>query len=193
MVNYSNGKIYKIEAINTVEGDKHTYVGSTAKKHLSHRMDCHRRDYAQWKKGNIKSSKITSFDIFDKYGIDNCQIILLETFPCDSEDALTSREAFYIKSLTCVNKVIPHRTRLEYRIDNKGIIKEKAKEYNIANKDSIAIKKRAYKDSIVEREKAIVICECGSSCSKQSLSSHIKTAKHKKNMEAKIESTSQTI
>jgi hypothetical protein len=84
MVNYSNGKIYKIEAINTVEGDKHTYVGSTAKKHLSHRMDCHRRDYAQWKKGNIKSSKITSFDIFDKYGIDNCQIILLETFPCDS-------------------------------------------------------------------------------------------------------------
>lgn len=86
-----------------------------------------------------------------------------------------------------------HRTRLEYKIDNKGIIKEKAKEYNIANKDSIAIKKRAYKGSIVDREKAIVIWECGSSCSRQSLSSHIKTAKHQKNMEAKIESTSQTI
>jgi hypothetical protein len=69
-----------------------------------------------------------------------------------------------------------HRMRLEYKIDNKGIIKEKAKEYKIGNKDSIAIKKRAYIDSIVEREKAIVVCECGSSCSRQSLSSHIKTA-----------------
>jgi hypothetical protein len=43
-----------------------------------------------------------------------------------------------------------HRTRLEYKIDNKGIIK--AKEYNIANKDSIAIKKRAYKGSIVKSD-----------------------------------------
>jgi hypothetical protein len=29
---------------------------------------------------------------------DNCQIILIETFPYDSKDELTSREAFYIKS-----------------------------------------------------------------------------------------------
>jgi hypothetical protein len=190
MVHYGNGKIYKIEAINAVDGDGDIYIGSTTKHYLSQRMDSHRHDYEK----RYTRTKIRSFDIFDKFGIDNCQIILIETFPCDSKDELTSREAFYIKSLKCVNKVIiPHRTRIEYRIDNKDVIKEKAKEYNTVNKEILAIKKRAYKDSIVEREKAIVICECGSSCSKQSIASNIKTAKHKKNMEAKKISTSQTI
>jgi hypothetical protein len=121
-------------------------------------------------------------------------MIEIEKYPCkDANEALARERHWFERLNSSLNGQFPQRKRAEYRIDNKGIIKEKAKEYNIANKDIIAIKKRAYKDSIVEREKAIVICECGSSCSKQSISSHIKTAKHKNNMEAKNVSTSQTI
>jgi hypothetical protein len=80
---------------------------------------------------------------------------------------------------------INHNSRKLYRLHNKDIIAEKAKKYNIANKESIAIKKRKYKDSIASREKEIVVCKCGSSCSRQSLLSHSKTTKHKNNMETK--------
>jgi hypothetical protein len=80
---------------------------------------------------------------------------------------------------------INHNSRKLYRLHNKDIIAEKAKKYNFANKESIAIKKRKYKDSIASREKEIVVCKCGSSCSRQSLLSHSKTAKHKNNMETK--------
>ena len=70
MVNYENGKIYKIESY---LGDK-IYIGSTSKQYLSQRMDTHRSNYKKWKKG--KASSITSFQIFEKYGIENCSIVL---------------------------------------------------------------------------------------------------------------------
>ena len=93
MVNYANGKIYKIESINATEGDPDIYIGSTTKFYLSERMVLHRRDYDQWKNGIIKVGKITSFDIFDKFGVENCRIVLLETFPCTSRDELFAKEA----------------------------------------------------------------------------------------------------
>ena len=41
MVNYSNGKVYKIEPISGgEEGD--VYIGSTTKRYLSQRMNTHR-------------------------------------------------------------------------------------------------------------------------------------------------------
>jgi ribosome-interacting GTPase 1 len=74
-------------------------------------MVCHRKDYVQWENGNVKVNKLTSFDIFDEYGIENCQIVLIETFPCSSRDELNARESYYIRSLNCVNKVILGRTK----------------------------------------------------------------------------------
>ena len=58
MVNYENGKIYKIESHS---GDM-IYIGSTTKKYLSQRMDTHRTDFKCWKNG--KHHFITSFTIF---------------------------------------------------------------------------------------------------------------------------------
>ena len=50
MVNYGNGKIYKIEPIcDHDEGE--VYIGSTTKDYLSQRMDTHRADYKSWLKG----------------------------------------------------------------------------------------------------------------------------------------------
>ena len=153
MVNYANGKIYKIVPIDGIDGDGDVYIGSTTKQYLSQRMVCHRKDYVQWKRGNLKVSKVNSFDIFDKHNVDNCRIILLETFPCQSRDELTSREAFYIRSMDCVNKIIPHRTRQEYRYDNK--------------------------ESISNGKKARIVCStCGSTLSHHALARHLRTDKH---------------
>ena len=121
MVNYNNGKIYKIESN---LGDK-VYIGSTTKEYLSQRMTAHRESFNQWKKG--KRELTTSFLLFDEYGIENCSIVLLELCPCESKDVLHAREAHYIRTIKCVNKLIPLRTYQEYNDDNK----ESHKEYYI--------------------------------------------------------------
>ena len=137
MVNYGNGKIYKIEPIvEHAEGD--IYIGSTTKKYLSQRMDTHRSNYKGWKDG--KRNKTMSYELFDKYGIENCDIILLESVNANCKDELHTREAYYIKTLKCVNKNIPKRTQDEikqYKIQYIENNKDKIKEYNQNNKDKI--------------------------------------------------------
>jgi hypothetical protein len=141
MTNYQNGKIYKIEALNGEEGD--VYIGSTCKQYLSQRMDKHRYSYKYWTEGK-KLSNVTAYILFDKYGVENCNIILLETFPCTSHDELSAREAFYIKSMKCVNKNIPLRTDKEYREDNKDKIKLVSDAYYQNNKEKILIHNQKY-------------------------------------------------
>ncbi len=141
MVNYSNGKIYKIEPIvDHEEGD--IYVGSTTKQYLSQRMDTHRRHFNCWKNGKL--NKISCFDLFEKFGVENCHIILIELVNAASKDELLAREAHHIKTLNCVNKNIPLRTGAEYYQENKEKILEKVKLYQHNNKDIIKIKKHDY-------------------------------------------------
>ena len=129
---------------------------STTKQYLSQRMDTHRADYKIWKKGI--GGNIRSYYLFDKYGVENCKIILLESVNANSNDELKAREAYYIKSLKCVNKAIPLRTGKEYYNDNKEQIKlryktnkvlilEKRKEYFNANKDTILEKQKLYNEA----------------------------------------------
>jgi hypothetical protein len=96
--------------------------------------------------------KTTSFDIFDKYGVDNCCIVLLEDCPCDSKTKLHEREAFFIKTIPNVNKNIPGRTKKMYCEEHKTEISEKRKE--------------------------IVVCCCGSKVSQDYLRKHLKSKKH---------------
>lgn len=158
MVNYGNGKIYKIEPICDHE-DGEIYIGSTTKKYLSQRMDRHRSAYKQWKEG--KYHKFSVFDIFDKYGIDNCKIYLLENCPCETKDELHRKEGQFIKNNKCVNKIITGRTPKEYKHDNMDKIKEYRKEYDDLhrnekkeydkeyrndNKERISLKKKEYNE-----------------------------------------------
>jgi hypothetical protein len=162
MVNYTEGKIYKI--VSTV-GDK-VYYGSTTKKRLCDRMATHRGGYKHWLKG--KSNLTTSIKLFEEYGIENCSIVLVEAYPCNTKDELTAREAHYIRNFECVNKNIPDRTIKEWRKDNKYKIKEYYednkyklleynKQYREANKDKIAEQKKQYreanKDKLEEQRK----------------------------------------
>jgi hypothetical protein len=190
MTNYQNGKVYMIEALNGEEGD--IYVGSTAKQYLSQRMTFHRDSYKCWKEG--KTSYLTAFGLFDKYGLENCSIKLLETCPCNSRDELRGREGFHIRSLVCVNKRIEGRTRAEHYQDNIEEMKEKSNNYYANNKERVLVRCKEHRESHKEelakyknenyeknkirlREK--ITCECGSTCSRKCMSRHKKTLIHK--------------
>ena len=116
MVNYQEGKIYKIYS--TID-DSICYVGSTTKKLLCQRMVEHRKDYRRWKEGK-RNDTVSSFNLFDKFGMENCIIELLKLYPCNSKDELNRKEGEYIKSLNCVNRCIAGRT-----------VQEQKKEYYI--------------------------------------------------------------
>ena len=145
MVNYENSKIYKIESL---KGNL-VYIGSTTKEYLSQRMDTHRMCYKRWKEG--KTNKTTSFDVFDAYGVENCSIILLETCPCKSKDELYAREAHYIKSLECVNRCVPGRTKetnyKEYYEKHKDRIHEYKKQWHESNRELNLEKKRQWREA----------------------------------------------
>ncbi len=134
---YQQGKIYKI----TDNAYIKTYYGSTTQA-LSSRMTCHRSLYKNGK------GKMTSFNIFEEFGVENCKIELVELYPCNSKNELEMREGFYIKNNICVNKKIAGRTKEEYKEDNKEKIALQMKEYYEDNKDKIILQnKEYYKDN----------------------------------------------
>ena len=123
---YQHGKIYKIVDV----GYNEQYFGSTTVE-LSTRMARHRARYREYNK--TQKSFYSSFILFDKYGIENCKIELVEIYPCDSKDELTRKEGQWIKNEDCVNKCVAGRTKKEYHVDNIDSIKLKKKEYRLLN------------------------------------------------------------
>jgi hypothetical protein len=147
MVNYQNGKIYKIECNETGQ----VYYGSTTRK-LCDRVAQHRSQYRRWIEG--KSSNVNSFIII---GRGNYSYSLVEDFPCERKEQLYAREGWYVKNNDCVNKYVPGRTYEEYREENKEKIANQRKTYRENNKEKIAeINKEYYdenKEKIAEKNK----------------------------------------
>ena len=106
MVNYANSKIYKIEPT-VPHPDEDVYYGATTKQYLCQRWSHHNGTYKRNKDGTSASV------LFDKYGIDNCSIFLVEAFPCHSKDELKQKEGGYVRNNPCVNKRKPNGTRHE--------------------------------------------------------------------------------
>jgi hypothetical protein len=153
MVNYSNGKIYKLV---TFQSDK-VYYGSTCSP-LSKRLAGHRRDYKHWKAG--KRRYITSFDVVQ---YEDTEIVLVESINCVSKEQLYAAERKYIDSNTCVNKQLPGRSVKEYgekyyQCNREKILKYQT-DYRKDNKKAISIK---------QKEK--ILCECGTSSSRNNIS-----------------------
>ncbi len=166
-MDYNNGKIYKIESH---LGDK-IYIGSTTKQYLSQRMDKHRSGYKYWKNDNEKASFVSSFELFDEYGLENCKIILLESCPCNTKDELLSREAYYIRLLTCVNKNKVGQTKQEWQKKYHEENKERIHTYEKQNREKNI-------EKIKERKMTKYTCECGSCLIKNNKSYHVKSKKH---------------
>jgi hypothetical protein len=166
---YEKAKVYKIWS--TV-GDK-IYVGSTCNEYLSQRMVKHRSTYKRWK--DDKTKMITSFKLFDEYGVNNCFIELLEAKECNSKDELKQVEGKHIRELVCVNKRIEGSTRKEYYENHSEQLIEYQSQYRKNNKVKVA-----------ERQNEIFNCECGKSYTYGHKTRHLKTIRHCKFIESQI-------
>ncbi len=148
---YKNGKIYKI----TDNAYTKCYYGSSIST-LPQRWHKHKTSYKRYL-NNEDKRYMTSFIIFEEFGIENCKIELVELFQCDSKIELEKKEGEYIKNNECVNKIIAGRTQKEYREDNKEQLKEYSKKYREENKEKLKEQKKEYqeknKEIIKEKKK----------------------------------------
>jgi hypothetical protein len=190
---YANGKIYKIVPMcEYPAGD--VYIGATCQPMLSRRMSEHRSQYKRWKQG--KGYTTASHILFEKYGVDGCEIILIDSVKCNNKDELNSKESNYIRNILCVNKSIPGRTVKQYYLDNRDKQLSRQKNYNIINRDKI---KDYYKEHYINNREVILarqkayeaahknpcICLCGGKYNTNfNKKQHLITKKHIKYIES---------
>jgi hypothetical protein len=195
--NHSKGKVYMIRSKDV---DCVPYVGSTTKQYLSQRMVKHRNSYKYWKKNPKKNSFVSCYTLFEKFGIENCFIELLELFPCNCNDELRKKEREWFDKLNCVNIVRPFITKEENYYETHKIeiaetrkihydeykeeILKKNKEYRDKHKEEIIIKDKIRyhknKEQINEKKKETYECPCGSICRKSDKNRHNRSKKHQK-------------
>lgn len=163
VVDYSKGKIYQI-----ISNDgEMCYIGSTTRDKLSQRLAEHCMVYKHNKMNLDKKNRhgTNAHQLFDKYGVDNCGIELIENFPCNNKDELRAREGYFIRNKKqqscCVNARIEGRTPEE--------ILEKNKEYKKNNKEKIKA-----------RKSKLELCDCGVIYTHDHKSRHIRSDYHKK-------------
>ena len=132
-MDYKNGQIYTIRSKSCPDL---VYVGSTCQP-LHKRLYAHRRKFNTWQNGH--GTYYTSFEIL-KIGDEHIEWV--EDFPTDSKKKLEKREGEIIRSMKCVNRNIPGRTRKEYTEHNLDFWKEYRKKY--AQTDKHKAYKREY-------------------------------------------------
>jgi hypothetical protein len=166
MPDYQNGKIYKLWS---PEGDD-IYIGSTTET-LCRRKVGHKTAYNMGK-------NLTSKILFEKYT--DVRIELIEEFPCDKKCKLLAREGHYIRTIDCVNKIVPDRTKQEYD-------KEYRKEYYKTNKEQIKEHSKKYRENnsnhVKEQQSEKITCECGCETTRSHIARHKKSNRHIKLME----------
>ena len=149
MVNYQQGKIYKIVCHTT----GFVYYGSTCEPSLARRLHQHKLAYVNRSQKPI----CTSIQILEN---NNYNIYLVENFPCHNRDELRMRERFYIESNECVNKCIPIRFEEEKNLlqrehynKNKTERLQNMKKYYELNKAKIDDYQKQYRKQYWEKNK----------------------------------------
>ena len=207
MSKYTNGKIYQItDTTHTM-----SYIGSTINT-LSRRMAQHRNIYKRFVNGKC-IVRLSAFDLFEEFDVENCKIVLIEVYPCNSKEELFAREGYHIANVECINKCIMGRTKKEHYEDNKDDslnsvrvyrqlniekLRERESLYRQVNREAIRERKKLYRtlniEKVRESEKThyyknnvlLITCECGCSIVKNGISIHRKTAKHIQRMEQQL-------
>ena len=151
MVNYQQGKIYKIVCNTTGL----IYVGSTCEQRLSQRLTKHVATYKQHLKNNY--AYCSSYDIIEK---GNYEIILLETCPCSTSEELRMRERFYKENINCINLKNPCKTKedarewiINYRNKNRDLVNAIARKSNNKNKEKKAFSHKQWREKNIDKVK----------------------------------------
>ena len=100
MVNYRLTRFYTIDSVFS-DANEPVYIGATTKQYLSQRMPSYRDAYKSFKAGQGSYN-----GVFDKFGIENCRILLLEKYPCDNINELQAKKQELINNIRCVNNNI---------------------------------------------------------------------------------------
>ena len=179
-MNYELGHIYVIWDI---ENHNLVYYGST--QDLEKRIKNHKNPY----------NKCTSNQIINRK---NYEYAILETHENIDEYDLVERERWYILNNVCINKQIPHRTRVEWCQDNIDYHskwcqdnkekmlgyyqtrKKKKTNYYQDNKEKIADYYQKNKEKIAKKNAEKFVCECGGKFTYGKKSNHEKSHKHLK-------------
>ena len=194
MNRYNNGKIYKIVDV----GFNKCYIGSTCEK-LCKRMERHRNSYRTY----LRTGKMDTrcHLLFDEFGVENCRIILIKDFACQSKEELFRKEGEYIQNTDCLNRSVAGRTREEHKAEHreqilekdrqyqkkryvkkKEEIKEQVKKYQLEHRQDILQRKKEHyqenKDKIREKQTRPFYCDCGSICQWNVKGRHLKSQKH---------------
>jgi hypothetical protein len=188
MVNYEQGKIYKIEF------DENLYIGSTSSPRLSSRRSKH-MDFTKHNMTMLLYKAIRARQT--KW--DGIHCILVENYPCKSSDELRARERYWIEQLRPnLNVMNPfssdeekkekrqsfvkvyykkpevkemikvHQKTYKAKPESKEKIKETKKQYNADNKDKVKETKTLW------RTKVVKCPHCDVQLKRGSLNEHIK-------------------
>lgn len=159
MVNYQDGKIYKVVCDETGM----IYYGSTT-------QPLYKRAWSHRNNNGCMTKDMT-----------NPKIYLVEDYPCERKEQLLMRERYYIDNNECCNKLNPIRT-----IEEKKAIRKKCN-HKYCNSENGKSKKREWeKEHREEINKArkerrailpTITCECGSTY-KRDKARHLKSKKH---------------
>lgn len=182
------GRIYKIITSNSNE----IYIGSTFNE-LRYRMSSHRTDWDRWNKG--KRSKVSSFELFEKHGIENCKIILIKEYEVVDKQHLKMFEQLWINKLKPINSQSSFRIvwlskkeyqkgRYQKRLQNnpnhcKDHYRRQLQKNPDLNKDHYQRKLELHPDYNTKK----ITCECGLEVNKKHLSRHRKSKNHQKQLQ----------
>jgi hypothetical protein len=85
------------------------------------RLSQHRCEYnAYVKRAGVNVKYYASFDVFEDGDV---EIQLIENYPCQMVEELVAREAYFIQTLDCVNKIkYQYASKAEFYQENKHII-----------------------------------------------------------------------
>jgi hypothetical protein len=178
MVNYSKGIIYKLCCNDP--NIKEIYVGSTT--NFSRRKSGH-KSYCNNPNNNKYNYRVYKF-IRDNGGWCNWSMVLVREYNATNKMKLVKKERKYIDKLKAtLNCQIPTRTQSEYNKEynetNKETKREKNQQYHEANKQAINEKNKQYRHDNKQYLHEKIKCECGCEVSRNHISGHKKTQKHK--------------
>ncbi len=123
MVNYQDSQIYEITPVGNEKIGFPAYIGITVKKYLPMRYSQHKQQYKVWLEG--KGADNPLYDIFTLFGHQNCQIKLIEEFPCETIYELTARQHYWISKKYSINNMKTGSALFEFlRKEEPAIIKE---------------------------------------------------------------------